>query len=1504
MIVALIVVAVLKTQFGRNYARDFIQNAIAPRVKGKLYIGRITGLSFGGASIDSAELRGPDDSLFIAVGHVRVEWDARDLVDRRTLIRLLVVDRPIVHLRKNQNDRWTYKDIFVSGPPKPRLPGAERGFSDYIVADSLVVRDGTVLVSMPWHPDDSLRGPKRDSAIVRNLTRRDKDIRRFDNGFERTYRWEQIQLVSGYARIADPDSVGRLFQIHRLDANEFDPPFRFRNVRGGVRQTADSLWLDLSHFDLPASTGKGAGKVVWGSKLPTRYDLRVVGDSVSLSDVNWVYPDLPKTGGGSMVLNIRNQRNLSIIDYALSDMDLRTTRSRLRGNMTFGVGGPVLIVKDLALQAEPVNFDLLRTLAGGPFPYDWQGNLTGTVRARGGPVNRFRIDDARITFDDANVPGAITRATARGELDILFPAFTVFRGLDVDVAQLDLRTIQFLNPSFPRFNGTVSGTATLDSAWLDVRFSNADLTHRDGPGEPTRATGSGRVTIGDVFTSYDLALDTQPLSFTTIAHAYQEVALPLRGSYQGPLRIQGTLDDLAITTELTGPGGTLSYDGRVDGYPVNYAARGALTFTNLDVRSLFGNDTLPVTALNGRVELDVTVDSASRDSTLKSLTGVVSATLDRSLVDSTRIYQAIARLGFAGGRARLDTVRVESVAGTVTARGALGLTRSVNDSIGYQIQVDSLGGLRRYVVGTAVLDTAAGADSLDGRLDIKGSVHGSIDSLRAVGEIAASDIWYLGDRAKTVIGGFEVARDTMGLSGTMTLRADTAVVSNIGLQSGTLFVRADSEQDGIFKVDVVSTNGPRLVVQGSGSLAGDTTSVRLDTLTLLVRDHQLYLERPATIVMHPDGIVIDSIRLRDATSGVLMVVGSVPTEAPVLLAVRADSLELGDIGELIQANVPFGGLASLRLDITGVRNAPRMTIAGSLDQPRFGDVRLDRATFDATYANNRMETTADLFRGAQSVLSMTASIPVDLALAEVPRRMLPDSLRGKVRSDSVELAIFETVSPAVVNASGTFAANLDIGGVWPSPRLTGNLTITRGALGLTPLGGVRLSDLTANLDFLGDSVHIQRFTVATREERVGTMTIGGWISVADPENPRFDLTLGARDFHIIDRPRLAHLDMSASGMRLSGSYQRSSLTGLITIDRGTVYIPETIDKQVISLDSPDVYNFIDTTLTTNRTLFPKAPPALLRGLAVNNVQVRMGNDVWLRSSEANINLGGAVDVTVGNSENPERPFDQLALDGTLTTNRGSYRLNLGLLQRSFIVENGSVTFFGDPDFNPNLNINATHTVHRASSSNTGQQDIRIRVNIAGTLAQPRLTLSSADSLLYISQTDLFSYLLTGAPSFSVSSQGATLSLLRSFSSYLGDVVRVGTGGFVDLVDIELGRQGFGAGQGNSGGFNSVFSGARLTTGKQLGDRAFVSATTGLCQVQSLLGGGSGTTNNPNLYESLGVKIDYRLNENVGVSAGFEPPTNALLCNAGIGATRGFAPTPRQWGFDIFRTWRF
>ncbi len=106
-------------------------------MKGKLYVGRISGLSFGGATIDSAEIRGPDDSVFVALRRITVRWDPRDLVDKRTLLSLLEIDRLVVHLRKDSTGTWNYKRVFPPGPNKKRVSGAERGWGDYIVADSV-----------------------------------------------------------------------------------------------------------------------------------------------------------------------------------------------------------------------------------------------------------------------------------------------------------------------------------------------------------------------------------------------------------------------------------------------------------------------------------------------------------------------------------------------------------------------------------------------------------------------------------------------------------------------------------------------------------------------------------------------------------------------------------------------------------------------------------------------------------------------------------------------------------------------------------------------------------------------------------------------------------------------------------------------------------------------------------------------------------------------------------------------------------------------------------------------------------------------------------------------------------------------------------------------------------------------------------------------------------------------------------------------------------------------
>src|SRR6476646_8767577 len=167
----------LHTETGQAGLRRTIQQQVAGSMKGKLYLGPMSGNFFTGVTIDSLELRDDEDSVFVATGRVKLEYDVRDIVDRRLHFRRVEVEHPVVVLRQHENWSWNFKRMFsIHGPRQGN--GPERGFGDYIVLDSTHVRNASFRVTIPWHPDDSLRGARRDSAIRVNIARKDHEIRR------------------------------------------------------------------------------------------------------------------------------------------------------------------------------------------------------------------------------------------------------------------------------------------------------------------------------------------------------------------------------------------------------------------------------------------------------------------------------------------------------------------------------------------------------------------------------------------------------------------------------------------------------------------------------------------------------------------------------------------------------------------------------------------------------------------------------------------------------------------------------------------------------------------------------------------------------------------------------------------------------------------------------------------------------------------------------------------------------------------------------------------------------------------------------------------------------------------------------------------------------------------------------------------------------------------------------------------------------------------------------
>src|SRR3954470_4662325 len=920
-------VGVTRTNFGQERVRQLVVSMLEGRVKGRVYIGHMSGGFFNGVTIDSLEIRDDEDSIFVASGPIRVAYDARDLFDRRILLSSLQVEHPVVHLRQHANGDWNWRRIFPASVEKAQRD--QRGFGEYVVVDTSETHNATVSLTLPWRPSDTLRGAKRDSAIRYELSRPDHEIRRTREGFARTWRWTQAQASLGFARVADPDTVGRLFRLRKASFAEADPPFKFRNIAGTVLNLGDSVFIDADHWDLPGSTGKAHGSVVWGSDLPVRYYLHIVGDSVSLRDVAWVYPTMPTTGSGKMHLDIMSERNPRFLDYVITNMDVRTTGSHLLGQMTFTTGDPVLIVKNLDLQTAPVDFDLLRTFNGKKFPYDWQGTLTGHVKAPGGPLNHFLVDRSTLIFDDAHVPGAVSEITGEGELDILYPAFTAFHDFRADVASLDLRTLQYLNPLFPKIKGTISGTAALDSSWLDVRFRNADLYHHDGGLPVSHVVGDGRVTWGEKYLTYDLALQAQPLSFTALTHSYP--LLPLRGSYAGPVQVKGTSPNLLVNAMFTGPAGTFAYNGLVDADPEEYGARGRATSTNLDLRTLMESASLPHTQLTGQYDLDI------KGADLPSLAGRAVATIESSTLAGFHVDPSVARVHFANGVATVDTLALNASGLRAMAAGTFGLGGTHSGSLKFQAVMDSLSRLRALVPSLAGV---AQIDSLHGSAELTGELSGSAEHLALNGIVHGNDI-RLGARSVESVRGTVLLADlTKQPTGSLIFGADTVALGPVGFNNMRASIALTTPSSGHFSASLLSESGVQTDLAGNITHSADTTVVRLDSASVNVdADNRYRLGAPSRIVSSKGFLSLDSLILQHSSNAKLIVENVLLKGDSIAGHVRTDSVDM----RLFRAFVP--GLVDARGAIVA-----DVEVRGNVKQPRlFGQISLPDGT--AAFSN-------------------------------------------------------------------------------------------------------------------------------------------------------------------------------------------------------------------------------------------------------------------------------------------------------------------------------------------------------------------------------------------------------------------------------------------------------------------------------------------------------------------------------------------------------------------------
>lgn len=1356
-----------RTEYGQERVRGFLSSWLSSKVRGSMYVGRVRGGFLNGVTVDSLEIRDDRGELFVASGRAVVLYDLRDLFDRRTMIRHLELTNAVVHVRQYHDGSWNFRRIFPGGQPAPI--GQRRGFGDFVIVDSAVIANGRAMLSLPWRPPEEATRETHARLLREALADTARRVWQTAYGPTRVYRWDEINARLGRSRLAHPDSAGRFINVLQIATVTSSPPFRFSDARGVIQQQGDSVWFEAPHWRLPGSEGRARGTIRWGGGRPVRYAIRVDAETGSLADVAWIYPTFPRSGGGRAMVEVRNAaHDESIIEYAISNMDIRTHGSRLTGRMIVDPSGEILAIRNLAMRASPLDFALLRVVNGEPFPYDWRGTFTGTVNASGGRLDRFRVEHSDLVFADGHVRGASSAATASGVLDITDPGFTVFHGLRLNVSRLDLRTPRAVIPDFPQVSGEVSGTVTLDSLWLDVRARNANLVHRDGDGPVTHVTGSGRITLSDPFLRYDLELFAPQLSLTTLGRSYPD--LPLRGEFSGPIRVQGEAPRLGLTTTLDGPGGRVSFDGLVDTDPPSYGAEGEGTFAGADLSRLLRREGAPGSRLNGTYRI------AFSAADINSAAGSFTVRVDTSSLGELRLLPSFANGTIAQGMLALDTAALMLPGAAIDAAGTFALTRSGSATMRITAAIDSLaavtGLLARFV------DTVP---QLGGALRAQGQLRtGEVPGF--VGQLTGSGLLVGDQKAQTLRGSVDVTRGGGRLSGSVSLAADTVTVRGLRFDhvEGAAELPLELGAEGVYHAALRRPGGGTTSIAGRLARDGDTSRVHVDTLFARVDAERSYrATSPSTIRLARGFVAMDSLIL-----------------APV---------------------------------------------------------------------------------------SGTGSIAVRDLLWST------DSVSGVIRSRDADLGLLNGLVPGVTEASGPLSIELSLAGNPAQPRAQGAFTLGNGA---AVVSGARYERITANIELNDTWLQVRELSAETPRGggRRGAARARGTVDLSDRDNPVFDLEATANNFRAVNRRGFATLDISTGpALQLKGPYRAATLRGSVIVDEGTIHLPERLDKEIASLDDQALFELADTSQVESRSLLPGAPGDFVSNLRLDDVNVVLGEDVWLRSSEANVELGGSLRVTRGLTDGEDRA--RLALVGTLNATRGTYVLNLAVVQPTFHVERGTVRFFGTPDINPTLDIRAIHTV-RQPRRTIVREDVRILAAITGSLRAPQLSLSSADNL-NLSQSDLLSYLVTGEPAFALTGTSTEYAeqLLTLGGRLAGTLIsaRIPRSLF-DIVEVRTGAVRLESGSSSvSASYLNTLYNTRVILGKQLSDRWYVGLSTGLCRA--------------NFTEGLGLHLEYRFNATYFAQGGIEPGSGDVAC-VGTTTARTFQQTPPQLGLDIFRSWRF
>jgi translocation and assembly module TamB len=697
-----------------------------------------------------------------------------------------------------------------------------------------------------------------------------------------------------------------------------------------------------------------------------------------------------------------------------------------------------------------------------------------------------------------------------------------------------------------------------------------------------------------------------------------------------------------------------------------------------------------------------------------------------------------------------------------------------------------------------------------GSVRAKGTITGSVDRFTLEGDLTGAGLIARGNSARHLHATYSwVDARTAQAKMTATISADTVSAYGFAFDSlaGDL---SYLKPNGTVALRVRQGNARDYALRGDFTLDNARNELRLADVTLRFDTTTWQTTHSAAIRWGAPGIEVVNLELRSGATRRIYANGLLPTKGAANFDFAVTNFEVANIAELLQSDLPVTGRVSMDAHVQGTAESPRVNGTLSLASATYSGTPVPNVSGTFAYADRQLTTNASAVDSTgRTLATVKGTIPIDLALSGVTgSRLLDLPIDVTLVSDSLPVDLLPQFTDAVTDVQGRAIGNVTVRGTLQRPTLNGALTLTGGQFKLAATGAF-FHDVNGHVRMTGDSVFVDSVTATAGGpvRLTGTLGVGNW------REPALDLALTARDAKLLDDEQ--GQIFANVGLRISGPFAAAYVSGQVTVLHGVIYIPESSGKKLVGAGDPELFNVIDTSVVSQREIFPAQSP-LFKNLRVD-VDLAVQRNTWVRSRDANVEIfsDGALRVSVAG--------DALTLVGALDADRGEYTF----LSKRFQIKRGSAMFIGTPDLNPTLQITAEYQVKQPTGATN------IQVLIGGTLSQPRISLTS-DAQPPLSQSDLLSYLAFGPSSGTLlqnnqtplaqggnlinlaGSRLAGIALGEALNQVEGDAARsLG----VDVFNITPGDVPILAGQ---SGVQQFVTGTEIEAGKYLNPRTFVS----------------------------------------------------------------------------------